>query len=98
VQAALGTQLQIATLDGDKEIDVPSGTQPGAELRLRGLGAPALRGGRRGDLMIEVNVDVPTQLTPEEAELLAQFAAMRGEHVSPPSDGLFSRIRSAFKS
>jgi molecular chaperone DnaJ len=98
VQAALGTQLQITTLDGDKDVDIPAGTQPGAELRLRGLGAPALRGGRRGDLMIEVNVDVPTQLTPEEAELLAQFAALRGEHVSSHPDGFFSRIRSAFKS
>jgi molecular chaperone DnaJ len=64
---------------------------------MRGLGAPALRGGRRGDLMIEVNVDVPTQLTAEEAELLAQFAAMRGEQVSSHPDGLFSRLRSAFK-
>ena len=62
------------------------------------LGVPSLRNGRRGDLVAEVNVEVPTRLSQEEAELLAQFAAMRGEHVTPPHEGLFSRIRSAFKS
>ena len=58
---------------------------------------PSLRSGRRGDLVVEVHVDVPTRLTAEEAELLAQFAALRGEQVTPPHEGLFSRIRSAFK-
>jgi molecular chaperone DnaJ len=97
VQAALGTQAAVRTLDGDREVEIPAGTQPGTLIRMRGLGAPSLRSGRRGDLVIEVRVEVPTQLSPEETELLTQFAALRGEQVAPPADGLLSRIRSAFK-
>jgi molecular chaperone DnaJ len=98
VQATLGTKVTLDTLDGEQELEVPAGTQPGAQLRLKGLGVPALRSGRRGDLVVDVRVDVPTKLNSEEAELLAQFAAMRGEEVTPPHEGLFSRIRSSFKS
>lgn len=98
VQAALGTQMELSTLDGPQSLTVPPGTQPGTLLRMRGFGVPSLRNGRRGDLVVQVNVNVPTDLSQEEAELLAQFATMRGEHVTPPHEGLFSRIRSAFKS
>jgi molecular chaperone DnaJ len=97
VQAALGTQLEIATLDGPREVDVAAGTQPGALIRLRGLGVPSLRTSRRGDLVVEVRVDVPMRLTDDEAELLAQFAELRGEKVSSVHEGLLARIRSAFK-
>ena len=97
VQAALGTQLEIATLDGMQEIDVAAGTQPGALIRLRGLGVPSLRTTRRGDLVVEIRVEVPMRLTDEEAELLAQFAELRGEKVSAAHEGLLARIRSAFK-
>jgi molecular chaperone DnaJ len=98
VQAALGTSIELETLDGPHQLDIPAGTQHGALFRVRGFGVPRLRGGRRGDLVAEVRVDVPTSLGPEEAELLAQFAALRGEHVNSPHEGLFSRIKSAFKS
>ena len=97
VQAALGTQVEISTLDGPHEVDVAAGTQPGALIRLRGLGVPSLRTTRRGDLVVEVRVDVPMRLTDEEAELLAQFAELRGEKVSSVHEGLLARIRSAFK-
>jgi molecular chaperone DnaJ len=97
VQAALGARVPFETFDGPREIDVQSGTQPGARIRLAGLGVPSLRNGRRGDLVVEVNVEVPTNLNPEQAELLAQLAQLRGEEVTPPHDGLFSRIRSAFR-
>jgi molecular chaperone DnaJ len=97
VQAALGTQVEIATLDGPHEVDVAAGTQPGALIRLRGLGVPSLRTSRRGDLVVEIRVDVPMRLTDEEAELLAQFAELRGEKVSALHEGLLGRIRSAFK-
>lgn len=96
-QAALGAHVEIETLDGEREIEIAAGTQPGAQIRLRGLGVPSLRTGRRGDLVCDVTVEVPTDLTAEEAELLAQFAAARGEKVNPPREGLFSRIRSAFQ-
>jgi len=66
--------------------------------RIRGRGVPSLRSGRRGDLVVQLDVEVPTNLSAEEAELLVQFAEMRGESVTSPKDhGLFSRIRSAFQ-
>jgi molecular chaperone DnaJ len=97
VQAALGTQLTVDTLDGSRELDIEPGTQHGAELRLRGLGVPSLRTGRRGDLVCEIAIVVPHDLNTEEAEILAQYATLRGEQVRPPREGLFSRIRSAFQ-
>jgi molecular chaperone DnaJ len=66
--------------------------------RIRGKGMPSLRTGRRGDILVELDVEIPTNLSGDQAELLAQFAALRGEEVSPPKDhGLFSRIKSAFQ-
>jgi molecular chaperone DnaJ len=98
VQAALGARVDVETLDGSREVEVQSGTQPGARMRIAGLGVPSLRTGRRGDLVVEVDVRVPTNLTPEQAELLVQLAQLRGESVTAPHEGLFSRIRSAFRS
>ncbi len=96
-QAALGAQLVIETLDGDEELAVPPGTQTGRVFRLKGRGMPTTHGSRRGDLLVEVRVEVPERLRPEEAELLRQFAALRGEEVADAEHGLFSRIRSAFQ-
>jgi molecular chaperone DnaJ len=97
VQASLGAMLEVDTFDGPREIEVQSGTQPGARIRFHGLGVPSLRTGRRADLVVEVDVRVPTNLTPEQADLLAQLAQLRGEQVTAPQEGLFSRIRSAFR-
>jgi molecular chaperone DnaJ len=97
-QAALGTRLEIETLDGTEPLVVSPGTQPGAVQRIRGRGMPSLRTGRRGDIIVELGVDIPTNLSAEEAELLVQFAEMRGESVTSPKEhGLFSRIKSAFQ-
>lgn len=94
-QAALGTKFTLATLDGDEEIHVPAGTQPGREFVLRGRGVPRLQGRGRGDLRVRVQVQVPTKLTEFEAELLKKFADSRGEEVHA-EQGLLSRIKSAF--
>lgn len=95
-QAALGTQLTLATLDGDHELTIPAGTQPGHRFVLRGKGVTRLQGRGRGDLVVIVRVDVPTKLSGDEAELLRRFAAGRGEAVSDGNGGLFSKIKSAF--
>jgi len=95
-QAALGASFDIDTLDGEERITVEPGTQPGHLLRLRGRGVPVLNGRGRGDLIVEINVDVPHKLSAEEAELLAQFASLRGEEIDPPETGFFSKLRSAF--
>ena len=87
----------LPTLDGDEEIVVPAGTQPGREFVLRQRGVPRLQGRGRGDLRVRVNVQVPTKLTEFETELLKKFAEARGEEVAPREPGLFSRIKSAFQ-
>jgi molecular chaperone DnaJ len=94
-QAALGTKLTLVTLDGDEELVVHAGTQPGHEFVLRGRGVPRLHGRGRGDLRAIVKVEVPTKLTHAETELLKQFAEGRGETVGDHG-GLFSKIKSAF--
>ena len=95
-QAALGTTVTLPTLDGDEELIVPAGTQPGREFVLRSRGVPRLQGRGRGDLRAQLVVEVPTKLDDEEAALLRQLAEKRGEVVNPPDKGLFSRIKSAF--
>ena len=96
-QAALGTQVNLVTLDGDEELTIPPGTQPGHRFVLRGKGVTRLQGRVRGDLVAIVRVDVPTKLTEAEVDLLKQFAAGRGEEVGDGGQGgLFSKIKSAF--
>lgn len=95
-QAALGVHVELETLDGPEELDVPRGTQTGRTFRLRGRGVPHLQGRGRGDLVVVVNVVIPTDLGEEEAALLERYAALRGEQVGGVEDGLFSRLRSRF--
>jgi molecular chaperone DnaJ len=64
---------------------------------VKGAGVPSLRGRGRGDLVVRVDVAVPTKLSEEEAQLLRQLADLRGEEVAPPDKGVFSRLRSAFQ-
>lgn len=96
-QAILGAEVTVDTLEGPEVVRIPAGTQPGARLRLPGRGVPLLRGRGRGDLYVEVEVQVPTQVSEEEAELVARLAELRGEPVRPTDRSLRGRIRSAFR-
>jgi molecular chaperone DnaJ len=96
-QATLGTTIEFETLDGTEEIDVPRGTPSGTTFRLRGRGVPHLERRNRGDLLIDVVVDIPTDLSDEEEEVVRQLAELRGEPVAPSVSGLISKLRSAFK-
>lgn len=96
-QAALGATVDLETLEGPEELTIPPGTASGRELRLRGRGVPHLQGRGRGDLIVTVIVDTPTDLSRSQEELLRQFAAERGEEVAAPEAGLMSKIRGAFK-
>ncbi len=95
-QASLGTSLSLETLDGDEDLLVPGGTQPGREFVLRQRGVPHLQGRGRGDLIARIRVDVPTKLSDDEVALLTSYAEGRGEVVGNGKEGLFSRIKSAF--
>jgi molecular chaperone DnaJ len=77
-QAALGATIKVPTLEGERQITVPAGTQSGAIFRLRSLGVPQLRGSGRGDQLIVVQVAVPTHLTPEQKELFRQLGTTLG--------------------
>jgi molecular chaperone DnaJ len=96
-QATLGAHLPFETLDGTEDLVLPRGTQTGRVFRLRGRGVPHLEGRGRGDLLVQVVVDTPEDLSPAEEELLRQLAAARGEEVAPADSGFFARIKSAFK-
>jgi len=95
--AALGVHVSFETLDGDEDLVVPAGTQHGRVFRLRGRGVPHVEARGRGDVLVQVAVDTPTDLNPTQERLLRELAAERGESVDPPDSGLFSKIRSAFK-
>ncbi len=97
-QAALGAVIHYETLDGTEDLVIPKGTQPGRVFRLRGRGVPRVGGGgSRGDLLVQVVVDTPTDLSKEQEELLRLLATARGEDVAPPDTGFLARVRSAFK-
>ncbi|MGH9163911.1 MAG: molecular chaperone DnaJ [Acidimicrobiales bacterium] len=95
--AALGAHLAFETLDGPEDLVVPPGTQSGRVFRLRGRGVPHVESRGRGDLLVQVTVDTPSDLGATQERLLRELAADRGEDVDPPEAGLFSKIRSAFK-
>ena len=95
-QAALGTRVMVPTIEGDEEVEVKPGTQPGAEIKLRARGVPNLRRPQtRGDLHVLVDVAVPTKLSKRQRELLEQFAHESGEEVTPGGGGILHRVRDA---
>ena len=95
-QAALGTKVMVPTIEGDEEVEVKPGTQPGTEIKLRARGVPNLRRPQtRGDLHVLVDVAVPTKLSKKQRELLEQFAHESGEEVTPGGGGILHRVRDA---
>lgn len=99
VQATLGAELKLPTLDGEENVAIPAGTQTGDVITLRRHGMPKLGGGgARGALHVHCRVETPTNLSPEEADLLRRFAELRGEPLHEPVEGrgLLGRLRDAF--
>ena len=97
--AALGTVLELETLDGPQEIRIKPGTQPGEVISLKGLGVGHLRDNGRGDLRVTIKVIIPNKLSDQQAQLLRDFEAARGDQ---PSDygmaganntGVFAKLR-----
>ena len=90
LQAVLGTEVEFDGIDGTEKVRVPAGTQPGARIRVPSCGIPMLRSKGRGDLILAVDVTIPTKLSKEEEKLLRQIATDREEEVLPPKKGVFS--------
>ena len=94
-QAVFGDTIEVSTLDGKVELDVPSGTQSGETFRLSGKGMPRLRRRGDGDLYVQVQVVTPESLNEEQREALEQFAEAGGEEVSV-DQGFFEKIKCNF--
>ena len=96
VQAALGDTIDIPTVHGAVEMSIPAGTQTGKTFRLRGKGAPKLRGGGQGDQHVTVNIVTPTKLNDAQKEALHAFAEASGDKmVHPKKKGFFDKVKDA---
>ncbi len=96
VQAALGDEIEVPTLDGQVQVRIPEGTQSGTTLRLKDKGIPHLRGHGRGDQHIRIKVVTPKKLNDRQRELLREFARLGGEDVNPEEKGFFKKVKDAF--
>lgn len=94
--AALGTTVEVPTVDGPVELEIPAGTQPHETLLVRGRGMPALRGRRTGDLRVVVNVVVPRHLSREQRELLERLSETMTAHNLRTDEGVFGKLKRAF--
>ena len=95
-QAALGADIKVPTLDGDDNLKIPAGTQPGKIFHMRGKGVPHLRRSGRGDQLVIVNVEVPTKLNKEQRELMEKLAETLGTTVKPKEKGFIDWLNDAF--
>lgn len=96
VEASLGTKKQVDTLEGAEEVTIKPGVQHGDTITLRDKGIPYLKGYGRGDHIVRIKVRVPRKISPEQKDLLLEFARLRGEEVEEPQEGFFERVHRAF--
>lgn len=96
--AALGGEIEVPCLDKDRcKVKIPAGTQSGRQFRLRGKGMPALNGGGYGDLIIQVDVETPVNLTKRQRELLEEFREIETGETCPKSTGFFSKLKEVWE-
>ncbi len=94
-QATLGATIEVPSLEGQLPLTIPTGTQTGTTLRLRGRGMPSVRGSQRGDHHVTIHVVIPTKLNKRQRELLEEYARAGGDAVEEKS--FFDRVKDAFK-
>lgn len=96
--AALGGEVEVPTIDGGRSrVKIPAGSQSGRQMRLRGKGMPALRGGTVGDMVIELAVETPVNLTTRQKELLREFEKIEAEN-NPEGASFFKKVKSFWDS
>jgi len=95
-QAALGAEIKIPTLEGEETIKLPPGVQTGGVFRLRGKGVPHVNGHGRGDLVLHINVIIPTKLTREQKKLFEQLLDLLPAENQPAEKGIFERVKDYF--
>lgn len=96
-QAALGSEIEVPTLDGRATIKIPAGTQPGATFRVKGRGVKNLQGYGHGDLHVRIQVEVPARLTPAQKAKLQEFADLCDENVNPITKSFFEKAKNLFR-
>jgi molecular chaperone DnaJ len=95
--AALGGSINVPTLFGKGSLKIPAGTQTGTTFRLRGQGVPHLRGNGKGDLLIRVQVEVPTKLTADQKKKLEEYADACGDPANPMSESFVEKAKQFFR-
>jgi molecular chaperone DnaJ len=95
-QAAVGTEIQVPTLEGEQALKIPEGTQSGTILKLRGKGIPVLNGHGKGNLFVEVRVQTPTKLTKRQRELLQELQGIAQVENKPQRTSLLGKMKDMF--
>jgi molecular chaperone DnaJ len=95
-QAALGGEIEVPTLNGPHKLTLKPGTQSGEVLRLDGKGLPDIHGFARGDLLVQVIVEVPQKLSRQQKDLLQQYAAAEAKSPLPQREKFLERLRKYF--
>ena len=92
-QAALGTTIDVPSLDGSKQLKIPPGTQYGSTFRIKGQGLPNIRTGRTGDELVQIIIETPAKLNAKQEELLREFAKTENKTVFPKSKSFFEKLK-----
>jgi len=95
-QAALGTTIDVPSLDGTRGLKIPSGTQYGSIFRIKGQGLPDMRTGRTGDELVQIIIETPAKLNAKQQELLREFAETENKSVFPNSKRFFEKLKKYF--
>jgi len=95
-QAILGAEVKVPTLEGEKDLKIPAGTQSGTPFRMRGQGIPDVRGYQKGDLIVTIQVETPTKLTKEQKELLKKFDELSSATTYPLHKRFLDTLRKYF--
>jgi molecular chaperone DnaJ len=95
-QAAVGTEIQVPTLEGEQTLKIPEGTQSGTILKLRGKGVPVLNGHGKGNLFVEVRVQTPTKLTKRQRELLQELQGIAQVENKPQRTSILGKMKDMF--
>jgi molecular chaperone DnaJ len=96
VQAVLGAEIDVPTLEGKVKMKIPPGTQSGKVFRMKSKGVKDVQGFQQGDQHVRVTVEIPTRLTAKQKELLKEFAALGGEELNPLAKGFFDKMKELF--
>jgi molecular chaperone DnaJ len=96
VQATLGDRISAPTLEGPHQLEIPEGTQNGAQLKIKGKGIPEVQGKGRGDLIVHIDVKIPTKLTRDQRRLFEELGALIPANNDPHEKGLLDKVKDYF--